>query len=488
MNECTTSIAKAFAHIVSVLGHTKSSADPSLHIQPLVVHLATVLQTSPPALPSPLLKVLKPLAQDSMSVQHTAELLCALLLRARMFEGLPSGPVAAGAFLLALEALGRVQLPSLGILAGALGSRVGAAASTVLSRYRVARTLAEEWTRALPWTHLRGSSKGGKRAPSGEGKRTLVARALKDALDFQEDIWRKKVGLIPGLALEVNHDDDDEFISLVRNPDTARDGTPARPSPHKAGAAMKRKRSTEEDLIDVEAAEGVLRARLAPKRRPSTPQAVEKSLSFLLGSSPANGRRNLPIAGKASAVSHLLLADTDPHLRTPSRLAVLASINGGSGPEHIVDDDLFVPGELEELLRTADERDALARMVDWGDSLPTDRAPRRPRGEKVKAPKGVERINMDQLARLLDDTGDADATAQGPPSLEADLDWGGFIPFDDDGKEEDAAFGSTCTSRNLSTGSLAAAVADTVDDDEVEEWRPASPTSGCLDASDWYEF
>jgi transcription factor IIIB subunit 2 len=196
------SVAKAFTQTTTLLGHHASSADPSLHIQPLVSHLSSVLNTAPPALPSPLLKLLKPLLQNLLSIQRMAELLCALLNRAQTFIVLPPGPVAAGALLLTLEALARAQLPSLGALAGVLGGRVGAAASTILVRYRAARRLAEEWTHALPWVQKYHLSKGGKRATSGEGKRTLVARALKDALDFQEDIWRKKVGdvLFPDLC------------------------------------------------------------------------------------------------------------------------------------------------------------------------------------------------------------------------------------------------------------------------------------------------
>ena len=56
---------------------------------------------------------------------------------------------------------------------------------------------------------------------------------------------------------------------------------------------------------------------------------------------------------------------------SPTRLQLLASARGGADEHHIADDELFAADELEGLLRTPSEVEAVRAMLGWSASAST---------------------------------------------------------------------------------------------------------------------
>jgi hypothetical protein len=246
------------------------------------------------------------------------------------------------------------------------------------------------------------------------------------------------------------------------------------------------KRPAEADAHEVAWAEGVLRSHCFPKRRKTASPAVDGALVFLLGGkSSRNAVRYSRDSNDASSLlGHLLVTDVGPLARRPSRLQVLASSRGGAAPEHIADEELFEPGELEGFLRDEQERDTLARIVDWDDDVlacaPVPRA-----RQKVQPPKGHERIDMSRLALMLHADDDEDVVLDKATSDISKQGWDNLVNFDDD-KDEDDMF-PHMDSFHDSASPAVSGNAVVADEDEAEDWRPPSPISR-LDISDWYEF
>ncbi|PCH38471.1 hypothetical protein WOLCODRAFT_88121 [Wolfiporia cocos MD-104 SS10] len=445
LNEPHPSLSRAYTAVLNLLHLKITPADPALHLPTLQSHLLTLIQSSPPALPAKLLTTLVPLAPRLPPILRTATALSALLARAATFTHLPAPPTAAALLLLALEAELGGSLPNAGELAKALGARVGAAQGTVMQRYKAASGLVEECAREVPW--LAAHERGKGRARAKVARRVVVARGLKDVLQFQEEIWKKKMEAVarPCVALEVDEGEesdrsDDEGES--RSEDTV-------------GRLIPSARAREDDDIS-----GPPRKR----RKTAHEKSVAQASRFLLD--PTSCTAPPPEIYKGGSeqdiVAHLLTTDTAnisyAFTNAPSRLQLLAVSRGGATEENIPDEELFAEGELEGLMRTADEMEVLRRLNDWdtGDddsesslcdlaNSEREKDNNDPHGipRNGKTP-GSKRINMDALARLLDPSSIIDG--DGEVIFREDVD---MVPF-------------------------------TIGDDGeiIEEWRPMSPDGG----------
>jgi transcription factor IIIB subunit 2 len=469
VGESVTSLARVYTTTAGLVGYLAVSSDPSLHFPALKAHLAVVLRPpdgSPPAeLPPALRKELVALLPQALAVERTAALLCALFDRLGTFVQLATPPTACAFFVLALEAEARKPLPASAALASVLGARFGCAGSTVQTRYKAAYDVAESWVSELPWAgayHKVGAR--AKSARAKEGKRAVVAKSLKDAVAFQEEIWLKKVGAAQ--------------VTLVLEEDDGHESDSSAPS------TVSSKRSVPDDDV----AEDAVRAQHSRKRRKAASTEADVASSFLLSavlaSSSKTSRPDVRTKpeGDLCLLTHLLSADLcSLSLSVPTRLQILSSVRGGA--DHVLDEELFENDELEAFLRPPEEVDAFAHTVDWPDDSQTSATRLQSKsGPKPKAPKGSGRINMDRLARLLGEAGD-DLDDDKADDIDAWDDLVGLgvstlnqaLAFDDD-KDGDSE------NEHGGTAHGSAGVAD----EEVEEWRPASPGGG--GGGEWCEF
>lgn len=390
-------------------------------------------------LPNPLVTTLTPLVPRLPAIRNTVTSLSALVARVDALANLPTAPTACALFILALEGELSASLPNAGALAQALGARVGASKAVVMQRYKAIYDVVEEYAKEVPWLDSHERKAGGKGRPK-VGKRAVAAKGLKDVVQFQEEIWRRKFEGAgrPSLTLETDCEEDDEtstegsVFSFGPTPSVSDDGTE-----RSAPGAKKRKTQHERHVAEVS------RLMLEPHTLPSTTEGASSRADELF-------RHFLTMDG--AALSHAFV-------HPPTRLQLLSSSLGGE--DRIGDEDLFDEGELEGFLRNVDEVDAFRRTIDWEEDAPASdgtASNKRKRstddtGDAAGQDKSLKkgRIDMDALARLLD-----------PPSME-----------DGDG----------CDSEQDDDGVVATEgqlyyKGDAANEEVVEEWRPMSPGGG----------
>lgn len=476
-----------------------SLTDPAVHLPVLQAHLVSILngsadgasQETTYALPTQLTKVLLPLISRLPGIAHTASQLSTLITRTNRFTHLPTPPTACALFMLALEAELSSSLPNAGVFAQALGTRLGVGKVVVMERYKQIYDLVEEWIRDVPWldAHERKTAKG--KAGAGRSKvakRVVVARGLKDVVQFQDDIWRKQIESSgrPVLQLDIDSKDGeasgDEWESSETAGSTSASQAPRTPSTG---------------------------ARPAKKVRTRHPRSVVHASHFLLNplATGIPPRSSTTESGPPDLLTHLLTADAAslPHAfaRAPTRLQLLASERGGTDEQYIADDELFAEDELEGYMRSPEEAAAVRTAMGWDADADRDdagklferttgeagRGKKRKRGEEKDADEGTGRargskkIDMDALARLLD------------PDADLDLDSvGGDFGAAGDGhdREEDVEWDDVDEEATVSTAHnpdrAVRVQCGAVDEEVVEEWRPMSPGGGGGSAEDWFDF
>ena len=181
LNEPFSALSRAFLRISSLLEITFNSVDPSIYISSLQSQLDALLRDSASntLLPASLLEQLRPL--DFRSVVKTAYSLCTVLTPTLGDVSHTASSTACAVFLLALEAEVRCSLHNVGDLALFLGAKYNMSKGTVMSRYKLVQDQVASWIEHVPWLD-KYTSKGGRAKVS---KRTIVARGLKDAVEFQ---------------------------------------------------------------------------------------------------------------------------------------------------------------------------------------------------------------------------------------------------------------------------------------------------------------
>jgi transcription factor IIIB 90 kDa subunit len=209
IDESFNSVSRAFTSVVTLLQLNVPSSDPALHLPSLQTHLHCLINPTQPSSPLPS-SLLKQISQLSLpSVMDTANSLCTLLTRlASPLNRLTTPPTSCAILILSLEAEGRTSLLNCGELCQLLAARFGLAKGIVMTRYKMVYDLVEEWIREVPWLD-QFEAKGRDKGRSRVSKRIVVARGIKDVVQFQEEIWRKKVEAQGRLNVELEEDDDD---------------------------------------------------------------------------------------------------------------------------------------------------------------------------------------------------------------------------------------------------------------------------------------
>lgn len=452
IDESPNSLSRAFTKVTSLLRLDIPSSDTTVHLPGLQSHLHTLIHpTQPPSiLPSALLEQISTLPFPS--VMRTAASLCTLVARLTSdFDHLTSYPTACAVLILSLEAEVRTSLYNLTEIARLLAGRFGLAQGTVLKRYKVLYDLIEEWVREVPWLdqfHLK--SKGRSKV----AKRIIVARGIKDVVQFQEEIRRQKMEAQGRVHVELEleegdeRSDNDTLSTTTRSSSSAPQSESQRSPRAMSGPARKRRKLKHRDLDEafnflLNPLCSSLPAMPNPSGPPpSTPAASNPGPSLPVASTP---RSTTPLS--LPLMSYLLTAapSTVSLNHQPTRLQLLVAERAGE-VEDINDDELFVEGELEGFLRSEAEVKDLEKTFNWYNegTVATGPDPEKVTTDKDKGSKGaskVNRVHMDVFAKVL----------------QGDL---------DDDQVLD--------------------VADTIDF-EIEAWRPLSPAGGGYNGIDQYD-
>ncbi|KAI0811174.1 hypothetical protein BC629DRAFT_1589911 [Irpex lacteus] len=448
-------------------------------------------------LPHTLVTALTPLIPRLPAVRNTVTSLASLVARNdSSLAQLPSAPSACALFMLALEGELSASLPNAGALAQALGARVSVSKAVVMQRYKIIYDLVEECVKEVPWLddHERKPSKGGK-GRSKVAKRVVVAKGLKDVVQFQDEIWRRR---FLGTAIL--------FSCWRRTPTTRMTRRRQKARCTRLAASVPVSSASRQMFTDIRAP--------ARNARRDTTRTSRKSPSICFSRTqvdpvPAGARLtriaktsfNIPHSGRLSPRTRLRASAT--------RLQLLANARGGE--QAVDDDELFEEGELEGLMRDPEEVLVIRSTMDWDWDAPVTeessdhRAAKRKRtgsgGEKTKVACGKQRIDMDVLARLLDPetvTDEDGGHLEGAGAFvgEDDLVQDFGFDFDFDWGEQNTVDEVVDEREPASTPALTSVDRPTVhadggggEEEVVEEWRPMSPGGGgAFDDDDRYDF
>ncbi|KAH0827007.1 hypothetical protein J3R83DRAFT_4674 [Lanmaoa asiatica] len=457
LDDSAVSLARAFQSVVSLLDFSLASTDPAVHLPILhaylqsIIHPETLSPSPPSQLPDSLVSVLTPISLQA--AVRTATSLSQIILHHSpplTLINLPTPPTACALLILGLEAETRAPLPHLGELTRTLAARFALAPGVVSSRYKFLYDLIEEWIRHLPWLDqfvYKGKGRG-TAARSKAPKRSIVAKGTKDVIQFHQEIWLNrmqnqqnvKLDLAPGPGGFANEEEEDQGDNDMNAPTVASSSL-----------------SIGESVI----------ASPPGKRRKVEKKGKAMRVPYQLLLDPLS-YGSLDVAtpnGEFSLLTHMLTCSPDELLRArgtpPTRLQLLAASRGGSTAEEIADEELFANGELEGLLRSEQEREALRPLfqLNWGEEVSTEEATvchRKPVATETK--RGTKRVNMDALARLLDRNVDSDSSSE--------QDAAGFPDPDNDAY----LWGWDGYTLHSSGHQIT-----TEGDELVSDWRPASP-------------
>ncbi|KAL4068090.1 hypothetical protein J3A83DRAFT_4359902 [Scleroderma citrinum] len=418
------SLSRAFQSVVSLLNFSLTPTDPSVHLSSLQTYLLTLVHSnSTSSLPADLRTVL-----TSLSLPAAVRIATSIagIITAHeptlAITHLPTPPTACALLILALEAETRTPLPHVSDLAGALAARFGLASGVVSSRYKCLYDTLEEWIREVPWLDQFTQSKShGHRTRPKLSKRAVVAKGIRDIIQYKEEIWKKH--------MQTQHK-----ISLVIEPDLGENPSAAASLPREGGINNSLQCTGESDLSSSSSSVSV-----AAKRRKTTHGSLYEAYQLLLNpflssTTLSRGSPSLHTRATASADRHVdvdisLATDllTRPHSAAageedkpqrvpPTRLQLLAISRGGSAPSDIPDDELFDPGELEGLLRSDAECKALVPLfeLNWGslaqDHVQDQQSPegmvlkpnRNKKPARTETKRGAKRVNMDVLNRIFE--------------------------------------------------------------------------------------
>lgn len=437
IDESINSVSRIFSSIITLLQLNIPSSDPALHLPTLQTYLHSLISPTPPPSPLPpvLFKQISPLHLPT--VMQTANSLCTLVARLTPAIGhLTASPTACATLILALEAEARTSISHCGDLCQFLAARFGLAKGVVATRYKMVYGLIEEWIREVPWLDQFEAQKGRSKV----AKRIVVARGIKDVVQFQEEIWRKKIEAQGKVDVELEEDEDDKSDDGTLSTITGSSNSRAKQGSHNAGSssshARKKRKIKHRDLADAsQFLLNPLKPTLATTTDPSSSSDLQyTALHVTSATTRSITPTPLPLTSYLLTVSPASLSLS----HKPSRLQLLVAQRPG-GAEDVKDNELFAEGELDGFLRSEGEVEGLREVLGWKEGGVTeDKAD--PVGkmgtEQKHTPKksGTKRVNMDALSKVLQgDQGEDDMLH---------LDFG---------------------------------ITNTVGLEEIEEWRPLSP-------------
>jgi transcription factor IIIB subunit 2 len=406
LDDSPLSLSRAFVAVVSLLDFDLSSSDPVVHLPILLSHLQSLLhpESSTSHLPPDLVTILTPLS--SHAVLRTATSLSGIISREACNIPVlqsPTPPIACAMLILALEAETRSPLPHLSELANALASRFGFARGVVTSRYKASYDLIEEWIREVPWLDqfvYKGKGHGAS-ARSKVPKRSIVAKGIIDVIQFQEEIWTKKMSALGKASVVIEADPADED---GKNDEEAffSETSPISEPPALRHHQPRKKRKIKDHSVE-DAYHFLLNPLSAKSYTLLSPMVSEDSGASTTRSDTSSLFLTPPTV---PFTTHLLSTPSYDSKHSPSRLQLLALSRGGGSAEHVRDDELFVEGELEELIRNSEEQEALKPLfrLQWQeeDDTVAHHTDHGSQTVRMEVSRGSGRVDMAALARILD--------------------------------------------------------------------------------------
>ncbi|EEB94578.1 hypothetical protein MPER_06587 [Moniliophthora perniciosa FA553] len=187
-------LKRVLASVLSALGISLIPSEPHQHLSTIQSHLLSILENSSchPELPSSLVGELKTLSIRSAT--ETARALSDLLSRASLSEGkslrLSPAPAACAVLILSIEAEARATLSNVSELAACFAGRCHVGKGIVMRCYKSIQDELAKWIEELNWLDTYERSSRGRAKVA---NRLLVARALKDLVNWKDDIWKKKL-------------------------------------------------------------------------------------------------------------------------------------------------------------------------------------------------------------------------------------------------------------------------------------------------------
>ncbi|KIJ53346.1 hypothetical protein M422DRAFT_775914 [Sphaerobolus stellatus SS14] len=350
MNVSPTKLCHAFMRLCRTLSLQVPPFDPLSLLPSIQSALKRLLSpapsssTSTPHLSPTIIALLLPL--DPLKVLRTASSLSSLLstLDPTLFAGRFLLPTSTAIVILALEAELASYIPSYVQLVDALSKELYTRKDMILERCRGISNLVAEWVTEVPWLMGFGDEDnkiGNKSRKKKLGHRDVVARGLKDVLQFKAEIQaqqrrrQQESEKLVSLTLEVGSDDEDSNNTHLNPPPTSK----------------KRKFADETS----QSSDHPSPLHLLRTRKKALLSALDlASLSLL---SPHTLSPPKKKSRKPTFLNDLLST------RPPSRLHTLLENRGSE--EAINDAELFDEGELEEIFRSEEEVRVLRGVFGW---------------------------------------------------------------------------------------------------------------------------
>jgi transcription factor IIIB subunit 2 len=338
------------------------TTDASIYLISLVKSIPSLIDHDS-QLPASLRTFISPLSLESVLLLATSIAAIANSVFLTHNRYLPA--VACAFLMVALEGERGSELPSVGEFAAQLAKQVNSSKRTVMERYREVGRLLQDWKSELPWV--------GQTTSKAKIQRKDNSRWIKDVVTFQEECrraeWTKQAAGAQALDFafeEIDSDLDDVDASTDQTFCAASDDDELPRSPHE----RKQRR------LDAKSAPETDRIRPAAYVHPPQPANVlhQRALKTAVSSLLARGDVDNTLQNQMSLQSlrsFILTTGTLPTDSAPSRLAQLAAAKGVDAVE---DDELFDEGELERIMRPADEVEEVREHLEqkWGSAPPKE--------------------------------------------------------------------------------------------------------------------
>ncbi|KAF7440377.1 hypothetical protein PC9H_000721 [Pleurotus ostreatus] len=473
LEESPVVLTRTFMSVLTLLNHNLSPVDPAMHVPALELHLNSIVRNPETSnIPSTLVKKLRMLHIPSVirTVQSLSDIIYRLGEDSEVTT-LPTGPTAAALLILAAEAETRSSLPNIKELAQCLASTASWQASVVMARYKLLSDLILGCVDKIPWLDKYETVKGRAKV----ARRIVVARSIKDMIQFYEDIWvqkreelRKNVSFDHGEAI-CDFDNDVTEMSSSSSIYSAQDDAGKAPL-----GPPRKKRRVDKSLEDAHLFILDPLAHRIPSSLSSVPVPIDDDDDNPRQAAPPGLTCTPPPLNPSppSLMTYMLTVPPSTDVvRAPTRLQLLATTRGGESAVH--DDELISDSEWEQMLRTDEEMTQLQAI--WEQISPCDtdiskgdRVPSRSRtpdaaGKHKHQVRVPGRINMEAYSRLMQGLGD-----------------------NDDEEESDSAEEGTSYLKKAINSSIVDAFIHGDEEVIVDEWRPLSPGTG-LRAEDHYD-
>ncbi|ESK96890.1 hypothetical protein Moror_6468 [Moniliophthora roreri MCA 2997] len=482
-------LKRVLASVLSALGISLIPSEPHQHLSTLQSHLLSILENPSchAELPYSLVGQLK--ALSIRSAAETARALSNLLGRAYLSEGttlrLSPAPAACAVLILSIEAEARATLSNVSELAACFAGRCHIGKGIVMRCYKSIQDELAKWIEELNWLDTYERSSRGRAKVA---KRLLVARALKDLINWKDDIWKKRLKTSDCFSVGTE-------IDALGEPGTVEGTIPFSTSQSESissalseGDSRPRKRRRINHVIG-DAARFLADPLMGP---------IPSRDHFTPVNDPASSSYSLQDPQPSSDITYHLFPLTQYLLaapvqvrsitQLPTRLQLLTVARGGSGPDSVRDDELFVDGEWEAMQRSPSEVEEV--LTKWRvdgilDSIEKaaqsqvnkpgieksskyrKRKPNKCEGDGEERRKMLsKRINLDAFKAFMND--------EEPESAE-------FLGVDDSvlGAEEYSEDEEDSEAEGIDGASDVDASrtlhCDTENGDVIDEWRPLSP-------------